>query len=97
MDQADKQIGEESTPVGAADKVSLELTELTFSNGAKVNTEGSQLVVLLGPNNCGKSEALKDIAKCAKAPQASTNVVDIFPSRNLRLSNALAGEQQEAE
>lgn len=40
----------------------LRLTSLTFSgNQAATDVRGSDLIVLLGPNNAGKSRALREI------------------------------------
>lgn len=39
----------------------LSLTSVTFSDGANVAMEPSSVLVIVGPNNAGKSQALRDI------------------------------------
>ena len=49
----------------------LKITDLTFSDGSCIDTSDSKLVLLVGPNNSGKSECLRDIAKLAEGPGSS--------------------------
>jgi len=49
--------------------------EVTFSDGTKVTLKPDDIVVLVGPNNSGKSVALKNIEQKAKEKTSSTVVV----------------------
>ena len=49
--------------------------EATFSDGSKVTLNFDDIVVLVGPNNSGKSVALKNIEQKAKEKTSSTIVV----------------------
>jgi ABC-type polar amino acid transport system ATPase subunit len=49
--------------------------EVTFSDGTKVPLKSDDIVVLVGPNNSGKSVALKNIEQKAKEKTSSTVVV----------------------
>ena len=46
----------------------LKITELAFSNGTRIDASNISLILLVGPNNSGKSECLRDIAKLAEGP-----------------------------
>jgi ABC-type transport system involved in cytochrome c biogenesis ATPase subunit len=48
-------------PPGKPTRISLALTSLCFSGGQKVSLEPDTILVLVGPNNAGKSRALRDI------------------------------------
>src|SRR5260221_12030794 len=39
------------------------ITHMTFSGGETVPVEKDSLIVLIGPNNCGKSHTLRDISE----------------------------------
>ena len=47
--------------MGLKDSARIKLNNITFSDGSKYDLHQRELVVLVGPNNCGKSEALKNI------------------------------------
>jgi predicted ATPase len=51
------------------------IREATFSDGSKVALNFDDIVVLVGPNNSGKSVALKNIEQKAKEKASSTVVV----------------------
>ena len=47
--------------MGLKDTVKIKLNSITFSDGSEYSPDEKELIVLAGPNNCGKSEALKNI------------------------------------
>lgn len=56
-------------------KPTVHLTKLVFSDGTSVNLGSGDVVVIVGPNNAGKSEALRGIEKKLGNSQASSPVV----------------------
>lgn len=42
------------------------ISEITFNNGEKIFIEPNDIVVFVGPNNAGKSQAVKDIYNAAQ-------------------------------
>ena len=51
------------------------IREVTFSDGRKVDLKSDDIVVLVGPNNSGKTVALKNIEQKAIDKASSTVVV----------------------
>ncbi len=48
-----------------ADRLKAYISEITFNNGEKLSIRDNDIVLFVGPNNAGKSQALNDIyAKC---------------------------------
>jgi len=69
----------------------LRLTSLTFSgNQAATDVRGSDLIVLLGPNNAGKSRALREIEARLLAGQGGGVIVDLEAERSGELADMLA-------
>jgi len=63
-----------ATPSVALPSVSI--TSVTFSGGACVSFSPQEKVILVGPNNSGKSQALRDILDiCRNGPKGRTPVV----------------------
>ncbi|MCA8120176.1 AAA family ATPase [Burkholderia cepacia] len=55
---------------------SVSITSVTFSGGATVSLGPQEKVILVGPNNSGKSQALRDILEiCRKGVNGNTPVV----------------------
>ena len=46
------------------------MDSITFSNGVQINTSNLSLFVLVGPNNSGKSEFLREIERLAAGPDS---------------------------
>ncbi len=53
---------ETNTEVALAPLVRVSLTGLTFSDGTRIRVPQNAVVVIVGPNNSGKSVALQNIA-----------------------------------
>lgn len=51
------------------------VSSFTFSDGTKVSTAPTDIIVIVGPNNVGKSVALRDIHDKALSPKNPTQVV----------------------
>lgn len=49
------------TALGSGLRTSFRLTSLTFSSGQRIELEPSSIVILVGPNNSGKSSTLQEI------------------------------------
>jgi energy-coupling factor transporter ATP-binding protein EcfA2 len=49
------------------------IKSLRFSGGQEFAVEANALLILIGPNNCGKSRALRDIAGQLNRPRGSSN------------------------
>ena len=52
------------------------ITEITFNNGQRLSIAQNDIVLLVGPNNVGKSQSLNDIYLKCESRQASTIVVN---------------------
>ncbi len=60
-------------PVGA----SIALRELTISDSTKVVLPDGGVVLFVGPNNAGKSQALRDLAKLATSKDTGVVVLEV--------------------
>lgn len=59
------------------------LSAITFSDGTTISTASSDIIVVVGPNNVGKSVALRDIHDKVLSPKNDTQVatnVDVSQS-----------------
>ena len=59
------------------DKVGAYISSIVFNNGEKVNIKGNDIVVLVGPNNAGKSQSLKDVYNCAYNKNSGTVISEV--------------------
>lgn len=57
--------------------VGISLNSIVFNDGTEVNLSSTDIVVLVGPNNAGKSRSLKDINNALVSPQNTIVVKDI--------------------
>jgi energy-coupling factor transporter ATP-binding protein EcfA2 len=57
------------------EKPTTAIDRLIFSGGQTVSLEPGEKVILVGPNNSGKSQSLREIVEIAKAQEARTVVV----------------------
>lgn len=55
--------------------VSVSISSATFSDGTTLSFLPNEIVVFVGPNNSGKSAALRDIRECAKEKKESGVVI----------------------
>ena len=53
------------------------VSSITFNNGVTLDVEKNSIVVFVGPNNVGKSQALKDIYSLSGKGQNSVVISDI--------------------
>ena len=51
------------------------LNSISFSDGTKIETSATDIIVIVGPNNVGKSVALRDIHDKSVSPKNATRVV----------------------
>ena len=60
------------------------ISKIIFNNGAALDVEKNGIVVFVGPNNVGKSQALKDITRCLEiASHCMTRSSETFPPRRI--------------
>lgn len=55
--------------------VKVRVTKVQYSDGSMVEIPAEGVVLLVGPNNAGKSQALKDLTKLAREPQSKGRVL----------------------
>ena len=55
--------------------VQVRVTRVQYSDGREVDIPAEGVVLLVGPNNAGKSQALKDLANLAREPQYNGRVL----------------------
>ena len=55
---------------------SIYFDEVTFSDGQTLSFDDDEIVVFVGPNNAGKSAALKDLQSWISRPQRQTVILD---------------------
>lgn len=77
-------------------RAGIRITEFTLSDGTAVSLPASGTVLIVGPNNAGKSQALRDIAKLI-ASRTDTGVVVTALSVSYRGSNKELEETFEAD
>ena len=64
-------------PAISSDEPTFRVQSLSFSDGTSVSINPSDVVVLVGPNNAGKSRALKEIEEHASKPIAGIVVKEV--------------------
>ncbi len=57
-------------------RASITLSELTISDSTKVALPGKGVVLFVGPNNAGKSQALRDLAKIVTSQDSGVVILD---------------------
>ncbi|WP_313704513.1 AAA family ATPase [Massilia sp.] len=55
---------------------SISFEEITFSDGQALRFEDDEIIVFVGPNNAGKSAALRDLQNWIATPRKQTVVID---------------------
>ena len=68
------------------------ISRLDFNNGESLSIESGSIVVLVGPNNAGKSQALRDIHSCSGNGYPGI----VISSLNIEKSEGLLSEKVEA-
>ena len=68
------------------------ITRIEFNNGEALNLEPGSIVVFVGPNNAGKSQALRDIYNCSEGGYSGIVVSGL----DLEKSSGLLSEKLEA-
>lgn len=63
---------------------SVTFRNITFSDDNTINLEPNDVLVLVGPNNAGKSAALRELEKSVDAPQGNTAGNTVISSVQLR-------------
>jgi energy-coupling factor transporter ATP-binding protein EcfA2 len=53
----------------------VHVSSLTFNNGDSINLEANEIVVIVGPNNSGKSEMLRNIIELLRLPKSEKTVI----------------------
>lgn len=53
------------------------ISEITFNNGQNVQITKNDIIVFVGPNNVGKSQALRDIFQLSEFPLSHTVISDV--------------------
>ena len=67
------------------------ISQLIFNNGQKLDIAKNDIVIFGGPNNAGKSQALKDIYALSKEKVPSIVISDIIISKYIKpISNVLS-------
>lgn len=61
--------------LGKHDKPNVNLTSIVFSGGQKVDLNPGDRVVIVGANNSGKSQALREIIQSVQKPKQTNNLV----------------------
>lgn len=63
------------------------ISKVAFNNGQSIDINKNDIVIFVGPNNVGKSQALKDIyalCKNKEAPIVVSALVNIFWTQNYK-------------
>ena len=63
-----------------SDPISVTFESLTFSDGTEIELDGTDVIVLVGPNNAGKSIALRELEVYIRGSQETR----VFKSVNIR-------------
>ncbi len=75
----------------SSEKAGGYISQLLFNNGQKLDIEKNDIVIFVGPNNAGKSQALKDLYTLSKEKDPSIVISDIIISKyNKPISNVLS-------
>jgi len=53
------------------------ISNITFNDGRELTVNENDIVIFVGPNNAGKSQALRDLFELCDAPQPTTVIRDI--------------------
>ena len=81
----------ESVDSSTALPPSVTISNLSFSDGTSVSLDPCDIIVLVGPNNSGKSVALKEIQNLFAKKEAKTSVIfDITISQNGSIEDVIS-------
>ena len=61
----------------SADRIKAYISEIKFNNGSSLKIEANDIVLFVGPNNAGKTQALNDIYSKARANYTTLVISDI--------------------
>ena len=75
----------------AEEKAGGFISQIQFNNGEKLDIAKNDIVVFVGPNNAGKSQALKDIYTLAEKKVPTVVVSDIETTKSdMSVSDAIS-------
>ena len=61
----------------SADRIKAYISEIKFNNGSSLKIEANDIILFVGPNNAGKTQALNDIYSKARANYTTLVISDI--------------------
>ena len=73
------------------DESPLQISNLTFGDGTQVDTGDADIIVLVGPNNVGKTRTLQEIEQFLKQPRIDER--SLFALRDISVKRISSGEQ----
>ena len=73
------------------DEPPFRISSLTFNDGTQVDTSNSDIVILVGPNNSGKSRTLQEIDFFLKQPNVDSNI--LFALRDAAVQRTFSGAE----
>lgn len=85
----DQDGGGMQTPCPASTIPSITFESLTFSDGTTIELDRDDIVLFVGPNNAGKSVALRDVEVHLGAPTPGTIVGTVITSAKLRRNGTI--------
>jgi hypothetical protein len=68
----------------------LRISKLTFNDGNEVDTSNAEIIVLVGPNNAGKTRTLQETEHFLTQPRLDQR--SLFALRDVKVKRVISGE-----